>query len=91
MACIFQSPMSGTATIRASIVDSPGAADISVFAVNDRGSAHNDCLWFITQHQGQATSKIYFGSRGSAQLLVCFVSDRAQARWMRYHPLQNKL
>lgn len=91
MAAIFQTYMPGFADIRACVVDSPGAADISVFLVNSLGAAHTDWFWFITKHQGQATSRIFFGSRGTAELLVHFVNLRAQARWIRPHRLQNRL
>ncbi len=91
MAAIYQAFSPGIATIKACVVDNRGAADLLVYTVNTKASAYSDSLWFITKNQGEATSKIHFGSRGAAQLLVYFVSNRSEARWARPHCLQGKL
>ena len=91
MAIVYQTFSPGDANIRAYVVEDRGAADILVHAVKDMGAAHGDAIWYIARQPGMASSKLHFGSRGFAQLLVYFVAHRAEAKWQRPHPLKGKL
>lgn len=91
MAVIYQTFSPGGADIRACVVEERGAADILVYVVRDMGAAQGDAIWYIARQPGISSSKLYFGSRGFAQLLVYFVTNRATAGWLRPHPLKNKL
>ena len=91
MSVIYQTYIPGKADIRAYITDNRAMADLLVYTVDSIALAYGDALWYITKNSGQATSKIYFGARGQAQLVVFFVSDKGDAHWLRQHPLKNKL
>jgi hypothetical protein len=52
--------------------------------------AHGDAVWFMTPHRHDATLRVYFTSRGMAQVRVCFVDTYSAAGWRHGHPLQGR-
>ena len=81
MARIYQTSDMGEAAVRVAIVDEPGQADLCVHRVANWGLASGDGLWYITRDKQEATAWVYFGGRGFAQVLVCFVDNYTQAGW----------
>lgn len=81
MARIYQVQNMGEADVRVALVAERGQADLWVRRVSSWGMAQGDARWFITRDRNDATSWVYFGSIGEAQVLVCFVDSYGEAGW----------
>ncbi|WNL44447.1 DUF6150 family protein [Dyella sp. BiH032] len=81
MARIYVTDTMGEAQVRVAIIDTRGDADLWVCRVDTRGLASGDERWFFTQDQGEATKRVFFTSRGFAQVKVCFVPTLGEAGW----------
>lgn len=73
------------------ITQEKGKADLCVYLVGNRGLAYDESRWFIANSKADADATYYFGSVGTASLIVHFVKSPAQAGWMRAHPLKGRL
>jgi hypothetical protein len=62
-----------------------------VYRVSTWGFARGDALWFITPRYADATIRLHFGPRGTAELLICFVSSMGLAGWRRGHGWRGRL
>lgn len=91
MARIYQTQDWSDAQVRVALVDNPGEADLWAYRVSSWGLASGDALWFITRVRDDATARILFCDRGSAELLVAFVDSRGQAGWQRRHRSRGRL
>ncbi len=91
MAVIYQTYRQPDAEVLAYVVDDPGEAHLWVYLSRSRGQAHGDSCWYVTREWGKASTRVYFSSRGRADLLVYYVGDRGQARWNRPHKLHGQL
>lgn len=90
MARIYQTPDMGEAHVRVALVEDIGQADLCVHRVASWGLARGDALWYLTRDKQEATAWVYFGSIGFSELLVCFVDNYTQARWVRPHRLKGR-
>jgi len=90
LARIWQAFYMGDAEIRAAVVDHPGEADLCVHRVTVEGLARGDSLWFITRDRQKATARVYFCSRGMAQVRICFVGNYSSAGWCHGHSLKGR-
>ncbi|MCY7293854.1 DUF6150 family protein [Alteromonas sp. a30] len=88
---VFQTFNQGEAHYIAYITQDVSQADLCVYITKNQGLAYGENRWFITNNKTQTDKTLFFGSRGSAQLVVCFVNSPALAGWQRNHPLQGKL
>ncbi len=91
MAVIYQTFRIPEAQVRAHVVADPGEADLWVYIVNNRGQAVGDACWYVSRHWGKASTRLYFSSRGRANLLVYYVRDRGLAGWKRAHNFRGRL
>jgi hypothetical protein len=80
----------GDAQLNVALVRNQGEADLCVHRVSSWGMAHGDAVWFMTPHRHDATLRVYFTSRGMAQVRVCFVDTYSAAGWRHGHPLQGR-
>ncbi|MCB1736545.1 MAG: hypothetical protein KDI42_00315 [Gammaproteobacteria bacterium] len=90
MARIYQTRDMGMADIRAALVDHPGEADLCVRRVGSWGLADGDARWYICTNRQDAQVCVWFGSRGMAEVKICFVSDYTQAGWKTAHRLRGR-
>lgn len=91
MAIIYQTFLRPDANYCFHVTQERGLADLRVYSVTSKGMAYGDKLWFITRLRGEATSRIYFGSRGQAELVIYFVDNWGEAGWQRPHRLSGYL
>lgn len=91
MTRVYQTENMGMAHIRAALVDHPGEADLCVLRVSSWGLALGDARWYICRNKHDAQVWIWFGSRGMAQIRICFVNNYTQAGWRtESHPLKGR-
>ena len=91
MARIYQTPTYGDAQLRAALVPDQGRAHLWACRVSSWGMARGDTLWFMTPDYHTATVRVHFGSPGTAELLVCFVSTPGMAGWRTEHAWRGRL
>lgn len=90
MARIYQTTSMGEAHVRVAIVDNRGEADLLVYRASSWGMAHGDACWHITRNKQDASTWVFFTSRGFAQLTICFVDNRGEAGWLRPSRFQGR-
>ena len=54
------------------------------------GLADGDARWYICTNRQDAQVCVWFGSRGMAEVKICFVSDYTQAGWKTAHRLRGR-
>jgi len=91
MAIIYQTFEIGEANLKAYVTQNCAEADLWVYLAANRGMAARQGVWFITQHKTEAKQKIYFGSRGTSNVIVYFTNDIGSAGWRRSHRLEKTL
>ncbi len=91
MAKIYQTFSFADAQCKVHITSDKGAADLWVYNVSSRGLASSDPLWYVTENRAEASTRIYFCSRGMSELIVYFVQNRLEAGWQKKHRLQHRL
>lgn len=91
MAIIYQTFSNPDADYCVHVTAERGLADLRVYAVANKGMAYGDKLWFITRLRGEASSRVYFGSRAQAELVICFVDTWGEAGWQKPHRLSGRL
>lgn len=88
---VFQTFNRNEASRVVHITQDKGKADLCVYIVGNRGLAFDDSRWFLVNSKADADATFYYGSVGSASLIVCFVKSPAQAGWQKSHALQGRL
>lgn len=91
MAIIYQTFSFAEAQCKVNIATNKAEADLWVYSVSNRGLAAGDAIWYVIDERSEASTRVYFCSRGMSDLIVYFVSNKLEAGWQREHRLKFRL
>lgn len=91
MTVIYQTYSIGEADIKVYVTHHKAEADIWVYLAPSRGLACKEAVWFITKHKTKSQKKIFFGARGTSNVIVYFTNCFGSAGWRKSHRLTGHL